>query len=97
MEAFVPAPAVTTNHHQQHKEEGFFAVVDDSSTIADFFCRPTLNYYAAASARRAEYRWCGVEQVDQAAPLAGRSNGWRSSSQPRVVWALWKELSACPL
>lgn len=44
MEAFLPAPAaVTTNHHQQHKEEGSFAVVDDSSTIADFFCRPTLN------------------------------------------------------
>ena len=23
------------------------------------------------------YRWCYVEQVDQAAPLANRSNGWR--------------------
>ena len=35
------------------------------------------NYFAAAAARRADYRWCGVEQVDQAAPIPTRSNGWR--------------------
>ena len=35
------------------------------------------NYYAAATAPRPEYRWCGVEQVDQAAPIPTRSNGWR--------------------
>ena len=36
------------------------------------------NYYAAATALpRPEYRWCGVEQVDEAAPIPTRSNGWR--------------------
>ncbi|CAM9601814.1 unnamed protein product, partial [Ectocarpus sp. 6 AP-2014] len=36
------------------------------------------NYYAAATALpRPEYRWCYAEQVDQAAPLPDRSNGWR--------------------
>ena len=24
-----------------------------------------------------EYRWCSVEQVDEAAPISTRSNGWR--------------------
>eukprot|EP00903_Cladosiphon_okamuranus_P005592 g5564.t1 len=35
------------------------------------------NYYAVATAPRPEYRWCGVEQVDEAAPIPTRSNGWR--------------------
>eukprot|EP00903_Cladosiphon_okamuranus_P014403 g13371.t1 len=36
------------------------------------------NYHAAATALpRPEYRCCGVEQVDQAAPIPTRSNGWR--------------------
>ncbi|CAB1113970.1 unnamed protein product [Ectocarpus sp. CCAP 1310/34] len=35
------------------------------------------HYYAAATARRPEYRWCGVEQVDEAVPMSTRSNGWR--------------------
>ncbi|CAB1099457.1 unnamed protein product [Ectocarpus sp. CCAP 1310/34] len=29
------------------------------------------------SSHTTSYRWCYVEQVDQAAPLASRSNGWR--------------------
>ncbi|CAB1110487.1 unnamed protein product [Ectocarpus sp. CCAP 1310/34] len=37
----------------------------------------TTNYYAGGTARRPEYRWCYAEQVDQAAPLPDRSNGWR--------------------
>ncbi|CAM9189604.1 unnamed protein product [Pylaiella littoralis] len=32
---------------------------------------------AVSSPHATSYRWCYVEQVDQAAPLAGRSNGWR--------------------
>ncbi|CAB1116067.1 unnamed protein product [Ectocarpus sp. CCAP 1310/34] len=34
-------------------------------------------YYAGGTARRPEYRWCYAEQVDQAAPMPDRSNGWR--------------------
>ncbi|CAM9948387.1 unnamed protein product [Ectocarpus sp. 6 AP-2014] len=32
---------------------------------------------AVSSPHATSYRWCYVEQVDQAAPVAGRSNGWR--------------------
>ncbi|CAB1096640.1 unnamed protein product [Ectocarpus sp. CCAP 1310/34] len=32
---------------------------------------------AVSSSHATSYRWCYVEQVDQAEPLAGRSNGWR--------------------
>ncbi|CAB1096373.1 unnamed protein product [Ectocarpus sp. CCAP 1310/34] len=32
---------------------------------------------ASSSSYATSYRWCYVEQVDQAEPLANRSNGWR--------------------
>ncbi|CAM9140299.1 unnamed protein product [Laminaria digitata] len=32
------------------------------------------------------YRWCYVEQVDQAAPLASRSNGWRYTGPVGVTY-----------
>ncbi|CAB1096951.1 unnamed protein product [Ectocarpus sp. CCAP 1310/34] len=32
---------------------------------------------AVSSPHATSYRWCCVEQVDQAAFVAGRSNGWR--------------------
>eukprot|EP00903_Cladosiphon_okamuranus_P015607 g14411.t1 len=48
------------------------------------YIRAGKRYYdAAAKAPRPEYRWCGVEQVDEAGPISTRSNGWRYLG-PRV-------------
>ncbi|CAB1113402.1 unnamed protein product [Ectocarpus sp. CCAP 1310/34] len=47
---------------------------------------------AVSSPHATSYRWCYVEQVDQVAPVVGRSNGWRvrisfpSSPGPGYRW-----------
>ena len=40
----------------------------------------------SSSQQQPGYRWCYVEQVDQAAPLANRSNGWRYKGPRGVMY-----------
>ncbi|CAB1116241.1 unnamed protein product [Ectocarpus sp. CCAP 1310/34] len=41
---------------------------------------------AVSSPHATSYRWCYVEQVDQAAPVAGRSNGWRYMGSEGITY-----------
>eukprot|EP00903_Cladosiphon_okamuranus_P021688 g19941.t1 len=75
------------NHEEEDQEEESEEEYDDDDDDGDdqslslassgLLWGSIARNYAAATAPRPEYRWCGVEQVDEAAPIPTRSNGWR--------------------